>query len=331
MVIGVSLRTKQVSEHSTKVGNIRLGFEFEGSAIRQVFGKLRRTSLAQGGNRNRLLLFHNQLVLFGGALGLESLPGKTSLEEIDEDVSNGFQVISSGLFDAQVIVNRSITGGSRQGASFALGNVLEGPGVTVALGETKVDAVDEISVAASPVRDKVGRLNVAVNQVTRVHEFDALQHLVRHHEDRLEGKAATALVELVFQRRSQQVHDHEIVRVLGTKVVDLGKAGSILQFTVDLVLVTQLRTAGSVLFKLDGHLFSIGADSCCGCVVWVGREGNCEKLYGSIWRDTVEGSEPFVSMWMNEYCNSLATCTPPLQLSPNQPHMHTDMTDYVPR
>jgi hypothetical protein len=36
--------------------------------------------------------------------------------------------------------------------------------------------------------------------------------------------------------------------------VHLGKAGSILQFTVDLVFVAKLGAPGSVFFKLDGDL-----------------------------------------------------------------------------
>ena len=36
--------------------------------------------------------------------------------------------------------------------------------------------------------------------------------------------------------------------------MDLGKARSILQFTVYLVFVTKLRASSSVLFKLDSHL-----------------------------------------------------------------------------
>jgi hypothetical protein len=36
--------------------------------------------------------------------------------------------------------------------------------------------------------------------------------------------------------------------------VHLGKAGSILQFTVDLVFVAELGAPGSVFFKLDGDL-----------------------------------------------------------------------------
>jgi hypothetical protein len=46
--------------------------------------------------------------------------------------------------------------------------------MTVALREAKVNAIDKISIATASISDKVGRLNVAVNQVTRVHQLHAL-------------------------------------------------------------------------------------------------------------------------------------------------------------
>jgi len=261
VVVGVSLTAEQVTEHASQVGNVWLCLELEGAAVGEVLGELGGTSLAEGGDGDGLLLLHDELVLFGGALRLESLPGQSSLEEVYEDVSDGLEVVSAGLFDAQVVVDGCVSGRSRQGASLALGDVLEGSGVTVSLGKTKVDAVDEVSVSSSAVRDKVGGFDITVDQVTGVHEFYAFEHLIGDHEDRFEGEAASALVELVLQGRPEQVHHHQVVRVLRSKVVHLGKARSVLKFSVHLVFVTELRATGSVLFELDGDLFSIGADT----------------------------------------------------------------------
>ena len=47
-----------------------------------------------------MFLLHDKLVLFRGALGLESLPRKAALEEVDENVANGLKVITAGLFDS---------------------------------------------------------------------------------------------------------------------------------------------------------------------------------------------------------------------------------------
>lgn len=91
-----------------------------------------------------------------------------------------------------------------------------------------------------------------------MHEFHALEHLVRHHQHRLQRETTSALVELIFQRGSQEIHHHEIVRVLRSKVMHLGKARGILQFTVDLVFVAKLRASGTVLFEFYSHLRVVG-------------------------------------------------------------------------
>jgi len=261
VVVRVALASEQVTEHTSEVSNVGLGLELEGSAVGQVFGKLRRTSLAKSGDGDGLLLFHNELVLLGGRLGLESLPRQTSLEEVDQHVTDGFEIISAGLLDTQVIVDGSVTRSTGERSTLALGDVLEGSGVTVSLGQTEINAVDKVAVAAASVRDKVGGFDIAMDQVTGVHQLDALEHLIGYHENGFEGEASPALVELVLEGRTEKVHNHEVVRILGSKVVDLGEPGGILQLTVDLVLVTQLRTPGTVLFELHCDLFAIGTDS----------------------------------------------------------------------
>mmetsp|Transcript_4507 Transcript_4507/g.10940 ORF Transcript_4507/g.10940 Transcript_4507/m.10940 type:complete len:322 (-) Transcript_4507:208-1173(-) len=261
MVVGVSLRSEQVTEHASEVCNVRLGLKLEGATVGKVFGELRRASLAECGDGDRLLLLHDELVLLRGRLGLESLPRESSLQEVNEDVPNGLKIVTTGLFNTQVVVDGCVTRSTRQRSSFTLGDMLKGAGVTVSLRQTEIDTVDEVSVSTTPIRDEVGGFDITVDQVARMHQFDTLEHLIGYHEHRLEGESTTALVELILQRRSEKVHDHEIVRILGSKVVDFGESRSVLQFTVDLVFVTQLRASSSMLFELDGNLLTIGADS----------------------------------------------------------------------
>lgn len=114
VVVGVSLRSEQVSEHAAQVSNVWLGFELQAAAVRKVLGELAGAALAESGDRDRLFLFHDKLVLFGGGFGLETLPGQSSLEEIDQNVSDRFQIISARLLHAQVIVDGGVTGRTRQ-------------------------------------------------------------------------------------------------------------------------------------------------------------------------------------------------------------------------
>jgi hypothetical protein len=132
--------------------------------------------------------------------------------------------------------------------------MLQGPRMTIPLGKTKVNTIDKVAVPSTRIRYEIRGFNITMNQMSRMHEFDAFEHLIGHHEDGFQGKTTTALVELIFQGRTQQIHDHEIVTILRSKVMDLGKARSILEFPIHLVFVTELRTASAVFFEFDGDL-----------------------------------------------------------------------------
>jgi len=260
VVIGVSLTSEQVTEHPPQVCNVGLGLKLKTAAISKVLRELTGTPLAQRGDGDGLLLLHDKLILLRGALGLESLPGKTSFEEVHEDVSDGFEIVATGLFHPQVIVDRGVTGGTREGPSLALGDVLEGAGVTVTFRQSEINAVHKVPRTAS-VRDEVSRLDITMDEMATVHDLNAFQHLIGDHEDGLEAESTAALVELILEGGAEEVHDHEVVRILGAEVVDLGEAGGVLEFSVDLVFVTELGTASAVLFEFDGDLFPVGADT----------------------------------------------------------------------
>ena len=157
-----------------------------------------------------------------------------------------------------MVVDRGVPGRAREGPSLALGDVLQRARVAVTLRQAEVDAVDEVPGPAA-VGDEIGWLNVTVDEVAAVHDLDALEHLVRDHEHGLEAEPPPALVELVLEGRAQEVHDHEVVGVLGAEIVDLGEAGGVLELAVHLVLVAELRAAGAVLFELHRHLLPVGS------------------------------------------------------------------------
>ena len=260
IIIRIPLTPEQVAEHPPQIGNVRLGLELETATVCQVLGELGGTSLTQRRNGDGLFLLHDELVLFRRALGLEALPGQSPLEEVHEDVSDGLQVVAAGLLHPQVVVDGGITGRAGEGPSLPLGNVLEGARMAVSLRQSEIDAVDEVPRTA-PVGDEIGRLDVAMDEMAAVHDLDALEHLIGDHQDGLEAESASAFVELILEGGTQQVHDHEIVGVLRSEVVDLGEARRVLELAVDLVFVTELGTAGSVLFEFYGHLFPVGADA----------------------------------------------------------------------
>merc|ERR1712166_500181 len=101
---------------------------------------------------------------------------------------------------------------------------------------------------------KVIRLDISVQEMARVNEFDSLKHLISQHEDGLQGELAFAVVEQVFERGAQQVNNHDVVVSLNAEPVHIRHTNSTLQDTVELGLVEQLRMLGADGFQLDGNL-----------------------------------------------------------------------------
>jgi len=124
VVVRVALWAEQVAEHPTKVRDVRFRFEFQRTAVCEVLGELRWTTLTQGWDRNRLLLFHDQFVLLRGRFRFEALPRQSTLQKVHEDVPDRFQIISTWLFDTQMVVDRGVTWRTSQRSTFPLRNVL---------------------------------------------------------------------------------------------------------------------------------------------------------------------------------------------------------------
>jgi hypothetical protein len=114
IIVCVSLTSEKIAEHSPKIGNVGFRLELETAAIGQILSKLTGASLAESRDSDRLLFLHDELVFFGGRLSLEALPGETALQEVNEDVSDTFEIVTARLLHTQVIVDGSVTGGSRE-------------------------------------------------------------------------------------------------------------------------------------------------------------------------------------------------------------------------
>jgi hypothetical protein len=64
----------------------------------EVDGKLLRVPLDQFRDRRRLLLLADLFVFLLVGRGLETLPRQSSAKEVEEDMAEGLQVVSAGLF-----------------------------------------------------------------------------------------------------------------------------------------------------------------------------------------------------------------------------------------
>ena len=129
-------------------------------------------------------------------------------------MTNGLQIVSSGLLDTLVRSNRGVSGGTSQVLAILVGDVLT-LGVLVALGETEIDDVDVVSGGVGAADEEVVRLDISVDDALLVHFFDTADELGGDHEDCLEVEVALARLEEILEGGSEQVHDHHMELVVG--------------------------------------------------------------------------------------------------------------------
>jgi hypothetical protein len=97
------------------------------------------------------------------------LPWQSAAQEVHEDVAEGLEIIATRLFASKMGVDAHVASGTGQRLALPVGNVLLRLGVTVLLGHTKVDNVDNIgALGAWTANEKVVGLDVAVDEVLLV-------------------------------------------------------------------------------------------------------------------------------------------------------------------
>ena len=133
-------------------------------------------------------------------------------------MSNALQVIASGLLLALMGRNGGVSGGSSQIFAVLVGNMVALT-VHVALGEPKVDDVDEIAGGLSRADEEVIGLDVTVDDSLGVNLLEVLHELDGDQEHGLDVKLAFAVLEQIFEGGSQEVHDHDVHVQIGHRVV----------------------------------------------------------------------------------------------------------------
>lgn len=91
-----------------------------------------------------MLLLTNLLVLLLVGSSLQALPGKATPQEVHEDMTESFQVVTSRLLTTQMRVDTHVASSARQGLALAVRDVLLGLGIAVLLGHTEINHVDNV-------------------------------------------------------------------------------------------------------------------------------------------------------------------------------------------
>lgn len=171
VVVLVALTNKQVAEELAKVRVVRLVVEAKRPGVVQKDAELVGETTAQEVGRSGHLLLHDPVVLLLLGRSLEALPGQGATEEVHEDVSEGLQVITTSLLNAQVSVDGRVTSSTRKVLVLPVRDMEMGLGVPVLLRKTKIDDVDLVPALADAHEEVVG-LDVTVDEVTRVDVLD---------------------------------------------------------------------------------------------------------------------------------------------------------------
>lgn len=199
-ILDITSVLQGLGEELSKVVVVGGIFETEVSDVSQVLVELFREALAKILDGSSLLLFTNLLILLLVSGSLQALPGKATAKEIHEDVTEGFQIVSSRLFASKMGIDTHVTGSTGQRLSLAVGNVLLGLGVAVLLGHAKIDHVDDIGcLGTRSSNQEVVRLDITVDEVLFVYRLDSRKHLLGDHDNSLDCESASAVVEKIFQ------------------------------------------------------------------------------------------------------------------------------------
>lgn len=172
VVVLIAFTDEEVTEELAEVRVVGLVVEAESTSVVEEDAKfVGEASAEQIGGGGHLLLHDTVvLLLLGGCL--ETLPGKGTAEEVHEDISEGFEVITTSLLDAKMGVDGSVAGGTGQVLVLAVGDVKMSLGVTEFLCKAEIDDVDLVATLADAHQKVVG-FDVAVDEVTGVSILNA--------------------------------------------------------------------------------------------------------------------------------------------------------------
>jgi len=97
--------------------------------------------------------------------------------------------------------------------------MLSGFGVSVPLCKPEIDHVYYILFFAMTNKEVIW-LHISVNEMIVMEEFEALYHLISQHHSSFNGEFSFAVVEEIFQARTQKIHNHCIVISFNAKPMD---------------------------------------------------------------------------------------------------------------
>ena len=157
----------KIVKEPTQIGIVGFVLKGQRTGVVEKYTEFAWPSRQQGGKSIELHLCDLVVLLLGRGLG--TIPGKRAAKKVDENICEGFQVVTARLFGSLMAVERGIWGGTCEDAiMLSVWDVEMGPGISVLLGKTEIDDVDIIAMRTHTDR-KIAGFDVAVNEVGRVY------------------------------------------------------------------------------------------------------------------------------------------------------------------
>ena len=119
-------------------------FEPQVPTIPKIFEELVRAASAKISEVYRDFLLLDFSMLFTPGVSLQTLPGKLSEEKVDKHIPDGFQVVSTGQFLAQVCMDRGISCCTGQRFVVTVWNMLFSRWVKHPLGKAHINDMHDV-------------------------------------------------------------------------------------------------------------------------------------------------------------------------------------------
>eukprot|EP00047_Mylnosiga_fluctuans_P020325 m.90988 g.90988 ORF g.90988 m.90988 type:complete len:440 (-) comp8483_c0_seq1:28-1347(-) len=188
---------------------------------------------------------------------LQALPRQAAAQEVDQHMPQRLAVVAPALLLAEMRVDAHVARRACQALVLAVRDVFARLGVDVLLGQAKVNDVDGAVTRERLAVDKeVLRLDVAEDDVLRVHVLEPADQLDRRHTDGFERELAGAHVKKILEGGPEELEDERIVLATLAVVVDLRDAKVASQQLIEPKLKVELWGAGARGLHLNGDILT---------------------------------------------------------------------------
>lgn len=145
------------------------------------------------------------------------MPRKRAFQKINEYVDDAFDVIPTTLFDAQVVIYRSVSRSSSQAFVVFIGDVTA-IFLDEFLGQSEVNNINLRTFLIRP-HQKVLGLDIPVYKFLAVHVLKPIDNLNADHNDSFQIESFSRFLKQLLERGTQQLLHHNVIVGIFAEVV----------------------------------------------------------------------------------------------------------------